>query len=200
MIPHSSRNLLPCDGEVFYFPEFYSLEESAGIYRELLDHIEWEEKAIRIFGREVMQPRKIAWYGDPGISYTYSNLTQVTRPWTSSLLEMKRRLEEFTGKTFNSVLLNLYRSDRDSMGWHSDNEKELGKDPYIASVSFGHPRIFQLKHNDRPLKSSLLLEDGSLLIMSGATQHFWKHQLPKRRALCGPRINLTFRLIAGDKA
>ncbi len=189
------KNLLPCDGEVYYLPDFYTTAEADLIYHQLLEEIDWEEKAIKIFGRVVLQPRKIAWYGDDGVIYTYSNLTQVAKAWTPTLLLLREKIEKFSGKNFNSVLLNLYRNDQDSMGWHSDNEKELGVNPLIASLSFGNPRIFQLKHESRPLKTSLLLENGSLLLMGGETQHHWKHQLPKRRALCGPRINLTFRMV-----
>lgn len=189
------KNILPCDGEVYYIPEFYPPEKSQAIYEVLLKEVDWEEKTIKIFGREVMQPRKIAWYGDDGITYTYSNLRQVTKPWIPVLNDLRQKVEETTGRQFNSVLLNLYRSDQDSMGWHSDDEPELGEQPFIASLSFGHARIFQLKHKTRPFKTSLLLESGSLLLMGGSTQQYWKHQLPKRRALCGPRINLTFRWV-----
>lgn len=190
-----AKNLLPCDGECYYFPEFFREEEAQHIYQELLHKIAWEEKSIKIFGRELMQPRKIAWYGDPGIQYTYSNLTQTTTEWTPLLKELNKTIEKFSGHKFNSVLLNLYRNNLDSMGWHSDDEKELRTNPFIASLSFGHPRIFQLKHSTRPLKNSLLLENGSLLLMGGSMQHHWKHQLPKRSSLCGPRINLTFRRV-----
>ena len=189
------QNLLPCDGEVFYFPEFYSPSTSLEVYQQLLEEVDWQEKSIKLFGREVLQPRKIAWYGDPGLTYTYSNFSQTTKAWIPVLETMRQKLALETGRNFNSVLLNLYRNESDSMGWHSDSEKELGPNPSIASVSFGHPRIFQLKHNTRPLKTNLLLETGSLLLMTGATQHHWKHQLPKRKSLCGSRINLTFRTI-----
>lgn len=191
----AAKNILPCDGEAYYYSSFIPAADSTSIYHQLLEEISWEEKSIKIFGRELLQPRKIAWYGDDQISYTYSNLRQIAKPWTPLLSSIKNQIQEFTGREFNSVLLNLYRSDRDSMGWHSDNEKELGENPFIASLSFGHPRIFQLKHMSRELKTSLLLENGSLLLMGGSIQHHWKHQLPKRRALCGPRMNLTFRKV-----
>ncbi len=194
-MPFSANNLLPCDGSAFYTPNFYSTQDSAQLYQRLLNEIDWQEKTIKLFGREVLQPRKIAWYGDPGLIYTYSNLTQTTVPWTPVLLEILTRLRNETGFTFNSVLLNLYRNEADSMGWHSDNEKELGTDPTIASISLGHPRIFQFKHVSRNLKTDILLENGSLLLMTGVTQSHWKHQLPKRRSIIGPRINLTFRTI-----
>lgn len=194
-MPLSTINLLPCDGAVYYTPGFFDQEHADILYQRLLSEVSWQEKSIKLFGREVLQPRKIAWYGDSGLTYTYSNLTQTTEPWIPVLLEIKKKIEEQTGFSFNSVLLNLYRNEGDSMGWHSDNEKELGVEPTIASVSLGYARIFQFKHVSRPLKSNLLLENGSLMIMTGATQHFWKHQLPKRKSLTGPRINLTFRTI-----
>jgi len=191
----SAKNLLPCDGVAYYLSGFFDTKTAEAFYQRLLTEIDWQERSIKLFGKEVLQPRKVAWYGDPGLTYTYSNFTQITTPWIPLLLEIKHRIETETGFQFNSVLLNLYRNESDSMGWHSDNEKELGDQPTIASVSFGHARIFQFKHISRPIKADVLLEPGSLLIMAGATQTNWKHQLPKRRSIAGPRINLTFRTI-----
>ena len=190
-----SDNLLPCDGEVFLFPQSLNLE-----FEVLKNSIHWKHEKIYLFGRWVLQPRLTAWYGDDGTEYVYSGLKNIPKPWNEVLLSLKTKVESLSGKRFNSVLLNYYRDGQDSMGWHQDNEKVLGNEPTIASVSFGTSREFQLRHKfnkDIP-KVSCLLENGSLLIMSGSTQEFWQHQIPKTKKQIGERINLTFRNVKNN--
>lgn len=158
--------------------------------------IEWKHEPIWMFGKKVMQPRLTAWYGDAGKAYRYSGILMTPFPWTSSLLEIKAKVEELTGEKFNSALLNLYRNGADSMGWHRDNEPELGINPVIASVSLGAARRFLLReYQDKKSKTEILLEDGSLLIMKGESQTHWEHSIPKTTKCMAPRINITFRSI-----
>ena len=162
----------------------------------LIDRIDWKHEKIKLFGREVWQPRLTAYYGDQGKPYAYSHISLDPNPWTEELRFIKEKIESVSGHQFTSVLLNYYRDGQDSMGWHSDDEKELGPNPVIASVSFGTPRKFMLKHKkDKTLKSSVMLAHGSLLLMQGTTQHHWYHQIPKTKKPLGARINLTFRKI-----
>src|SRR5690606_28110797 len=133
---------------------------------------------------------------DPGMTYRYSGLTLEPLPWTPALAAIRQRIEEYSDCHFNSLLANLYRNEQDSVGWHADNEPELGENPALASLSLGETRDFLLKHRDHPeQKVTMALEHGDLLIMKGALQHHWLHQMPKSKAQCGPRINLTFRRI-----
>jgi len=195
MMPYDKQLTMP-DAEVYLDREFFTPIESDKLLADLTANIAWEQKAIQFMGKQVLQPRLIAWYGDEGKSYSYSGLTVHPLAWTPTLLDMKTRVESAAGVTFNSVLLNLYRSGQDSVGWHSDDEPELGTNPVIASVSLGAARNFQFKHKTNPdLKMSIELTHGSLLLMRGTTQHFWKHQIPKTKKELGPRINLTFRVI-----
>jgi alkylated DNA repair dioxygenase AlkB len=158
--------------------------------------ITWEREEVLIFGERRAVPRLVAWHGEPGATYTYSGTRHEPRPWTADLEEIRRRVEQLTGHAFNSVLLNRYRSGRDGMGWHSDDEPELGPDPVIASVSLGATRRFRLRHRrNRAEPVSLLLEHGSLLLMAGATQRHWLHAVPKTATTVGERINLTFRRV-----
>ena len=187
-----SDNLLPCNGEVSLLPNLLSVQ-----FDELKDSILWKHEKIKIFGRWVLQPRLAAWYGDEGTEYVYSGLKNSPNTWNDTLLGFKATLEAITNESFNSVLLNYYRDGQDSMGWHQDNEKELGNNPTIASLSFGASREFQLRHKfDKQIPTiKCLLENGSILIMSGSTQKFWQHQIPKTKKQIGERINLTFRKI-----
>ncbi len=154
----------------------------------------WQARTARIMGRSIPVPRLTAWYGDR--RYGYSGIVHEPLPWTGSLLELKTIAEKFAGISFNSVLLNLYRNGRDSMSWHADDERSLGSDPVIASVSLGAERVFQLRHHDDPTQRlSLSLPHGSCLIMAGGIQAHWRHQLPKTAKPIGPRINLTFRSV-----
>ena len=185
------------EGEARLWPAAFQSQEAARLFGDLRRTIEWHQESIQMFGQQVLVPRLVAWHGDPGASYTYSATLHEPTPWTPSLLRVRDRVTELSGARFNSVLLNLYRDGRDGMGWHADDEPELGRDPVIASVSLGAPRRFCLRHRKRKgLKLELSLPDGSLLCMSGATQHHWVHALPKTRAAFGERINLTFRLVA----
>ena len=164
---------------------------------KLIDETKWRQESVRIYGKVHSQPRLVAWYGDPGKKYDYSGISLTPLPWTDLLREIKRRVEDCTDETFNSVFLNLYRDHNDSMGFHSDDERELGPEPTIASVTFGATRTFVLKHKKDPDVPSVKipLEAGSVLLMKGATQRFWKHGIMKQTQPCGPRVNLTFRTI-----
>ncbi|GGX83970.1 alpha-ketoglutarate-dependent dioxygenase AlkB [Massilia dura] len=163
------------------------------ILRRLLDEIAWREETIFLFGKAQKQPRLSAWYGEA--RYTYSGRTFHPLPFTPLLLDIKRAVEEATGARFNSVLLNCYRNERDSMGFHSDDEPELGPEPVIASVTFGATRTFILKHRKRAGTLKLDLTDGSLLLMAGALQEHWRHGINKETRPRGLRVNLTFRMI-----
>ena len=184
------------DGELRLYPYLFSPEESKIFFTKLKENINWQQETIKLYGRTIPLPRLTAWFGDEGKIYMYSGITVEPEPWTPTLLEIKSRIEEVSNVTFNSVLLNYYRNERDSVSWHSDDEPELGKNPIIGSVSFGDVRTFQLKHKtDKSLTISKDLPDGSYLEMTGSTQHHWLHQIPKRTRKIGPRINLTFRNI-----
>ena len=185
------------DANVTYYPACFTSAESDHYLQTLMTFIAWRQETIQLFGKAIQQPRLTAWYGDEGAIYTYSNLTNHPLPWTPELLAIKQRCEKISLATFNSVLLNYYRNGQDSMGWHQDNEPELGEHPVIASVNFGATRRFQLRHKKRKDLATINidLEHGSLLLMQGTTQEFWKHQVPKTTQAVGARINLTFRLI-----
>jgi alkylated DNA repair dioxygenase AlkB len=184
------------DAEIIYYPQFFDKEQADKIYTELLQEIAWQQDNITVFGKTHPQPRLTALYGNEGKPYSYSNITMQPHSWNTLLQKIKYYIEETTGCQFTTVLLNQYRDGKDSNGWHADNEKELGVNPIIASLSFGSERVFQLKHNTiADAKKSIVLEHGSLLLMKGSTQHFWKHQIPKTTKPIGTRINLTFRSI-----
>jgi alkylated DNA repair dioxygenase AlkB len=195
-------NLLPFDGALYYEPNFFE-DEVAGTYlSELTDRIKWKQEPIRIMGKEIMQPRLTAWYGDPESSYAYSGITLRPTPWVEPLLRIKTQTENPSDCRFNSVLLNFYRDGNDSMGWHRDNEKSLGPDPIIGSVSLGATRRFKLRHKtEKGANLEILLTHGSFLLMKGSTQHNWYHSIPKQRNVNSPRINLTFRkILAGGQS
>ncbi len=184
------------DAQVSYVPAFIGFEEANELFEKLLLQVNWQQDDIVVFGKKYQQPRLTALYGNDGKSYSYSSLTMFPNKWNSLLTYIKEKVEDFMKVKFTTVLLNYYRDGNDSNGWHADNEKELGKNPIIASVSFGAKRVFQMKHNSiKEQKLKIELEHGSLLIMKGTTQHFWKHQIPKSTRNVGPRINLTFRII-----
>ncbi len=189
--------VLLIDGDVRLIANFLTRPQLDAYFAELLDLVEWTQHIIRIRGREVASPRLSAWYGDPGAHYSYSGISLSPRPWLPVLLELKTRVEAACNAPFNSVLLNLYRDGADSMGWHSDDEPELGERPLIASLSLGATRRFRLRHRLRKDLEPVVidLENGSLLIMEGDTQRFWKHQVPKSKRVAEPRVNLTFRQI-----
>jgi len=184
------------DAEIIYFPAFLPKEEADSLFLELLEKIPWQQDEITVYGKKHLQPRLTALYGNEGKPYSYSNITMQPHYWTLALQKIKSLVENITETNFTTVLLNYYRDGSDSNGWHSDNEKELGINPVIASLSLGAERNFQLKHNfNTTQKKNFILENGSLLLMKGTTQHFWKHQVPKTAKPVGPRINLTFRVI-----
>ena len=184
------------DAEIIYYPSFFDAPEAENIFKELLDTIPWQQDEIRVYGKVHPQPRLTALFSNDGKSYSYSNITMQPHPWNILLQKIKFKIEEVVDANFSTVLLNLYRDGKDSNGWHADDEKELGENPIIASVSFGAERYFHLKHkHKKDLKQKILLENGSLLIMKGTTQHFWLHQIPKTSKPISPRINLTFRII-----
>ncbi|MFH0341386.1 MAG: alpha-ketoglutarate-dependent dioxygenase AlkB family protein [Chromatiales bacterium] len=189
------RITLP-DAELTLWRELFTGSESAGYFQSLSDGLDWRQDRITLFGRTLDSPRLTAWYGDPGVTYAYSGLSLVAGGWFPALLSIRERVGQVAGMNFNSVLLNLYRNEADSMGWHSDDEPSLGPNPVIGSVSFGATRTFQLQHKRcRAFRSVINLTDGSFLLMSGSTQHHWRHRVPKPNVPCGPRINLTFRTI-----
>ncbi|QED37638.1 alpha-ketoglutarate-dependent dioxygenase AlkB [Antarcticibacterium arcticum] len=184
------------DSDIIYFPNFLEKENADAYLDTLLENLNWQQHSIKIFGKTIPQPRLTALYAETETPYTYSGLTLLPKKFTCELLELKKELKKYTPTHFTHCLANLYRNGKDSMGLHSDNEKELGKDPVIASVSLGATRKFILKHrHDKDQKHEIALEHGSLLLMMGATQHFWKHELPKTKLVTEPRINLTFRKI-----
>jgi alkylated DNA repair dioxygenase AlkB len=192
----SPINLLPKDGTVLYHGKIMT-EQHAGMYLEkLLHHIEWKHDEAIIYGKHIITKRKVAWYGDQNYAYTYSNTTKQALPWTTELIALKALVEQHTATRFNSCLLNLYHDGEEGMAWHSDDEKSLEKNSSIASLSFGAERKFSFKHKETKETLSLLLEQGSLLLMKGTTQTHWWHSLPKTKKVNRPRINLTFRSMA----
>lgn len=189
------ESIAMANAEVSLYREVFSAGTHDQLFQSLLHDIAWQQHRITVYGRSLPAPRLSAWYGDPGASYRYSGLRLQPLPWMHTLLKVKATVQALAGIGFNSVLLNLYRDGRDSVGWHSDAEPELGRNPVIASVSLGAERRFLLQHKKRGDCIALTLEPASVLLMRGATQHFWRHQLPKTKHPVGPRINLTFRII-----
>ena len=184
------------DANITYYSSFFSPDESSEYFQILLNEIEWQEDDIKVFGKTYKQPRLTALYGMNNASYRYSGITMFPKPFNSILKEIKTKIEEITEIKFTTVLLNFYRDGSDSNGWHSDDEKELGENPLIASISLGAERTFRLRHKkDKTQKKNLILQHGSLLIMKGETQHHWQHCIPKSKKDIKPRINLTFRVI-----
>ena len=184
------------DAEISYYPHFFEAAEADDLFIELLETTLWQQDSITVFGKTHPQPRLTALYGNTDKAYTYSNLTMEPHPWNPLLQKIKNQIASVCDTNFTSVLLNLYRNGKDSNGWHADNEKELGTNPVIASISLGAERAFHLQQNcDKNRKHKMILQHGSLLIMKGATQHYWKHQIPKTAKPINPRINLTFRWI-----
>ncbi len=193
----SEVNLNLKDADVVYYPRFFDTNEADSFFQILLKTIDWQQDFITVFGKTHPQPRLTAFYANNNKSYSYSNIKMNATPFSEELLRIKQILQNELNITFTSCLANLYRNGRDSNGWHADNEKELGKNPVIASISFGAERAFHLKHRkDKTQKAKLNLKHGSLLLMKGETQHHWLHQISKTKKEVGKRINLTFRIIA----
>lgn len=177
---------------------FYQPTEADALFNALLAKIAWAEENILIFGKWVKVPRLMCWYGDFNACYRYSGVDHAPEPWLPELLPVKSKIEQQCRSTFNSVLANLYRNGNDSMGCHSDDEKELGEDPTIASLSLGDGRLFRLHHKKSKQTINLNLGHGDLLVMGGTCQRKWMHSVPKTKAIKTPRINLTFRKVKLD--
>ena len=187
--------MLPHGGIVNYYGKLFTPQQANHYLETLLDTIDWKNDEAVIYGKLIVTKRKVAWYGESEFEYTYSNTTKKALPWTKELLELKSIVEEKTGETFNSCLLNLYHDGSEGMAWHRDAEKDLKKDGAIGSLSFGAERKFAFKHKTTKEITSLILEHGSLLVMKGATQTNWLHRLPPTKLVSRPRVNLTFRTI-----
>ena len=186
------------DSDINLHQDHFDAEIAGNLLRELTEEIPWVQNKIRFYGKESLVPRLESWHGDEGMSYTYSGIKMDAKPWTKNLLIIKESIEPIAKTTFNSVLINYYRDGKDRVAWHSDDEKELGKNPVIASVSLGAERKFKLRHKkykENQLQYEVFLQNGSLLLMSGSTQHHWLHEIPRTAKPIGPRINLTFRVI-----
>jgi alkylated DNA repair dioxygenase AlkB len=181
------------EGEAIYYGPIFSLEQSSLFFDDLLNNIEWKNEEIIMFGKEIISKRKVAFYADDGVDYTYSNKTKKGLSWTAPLLKIKRLVENYTHVKYNGCLLNLYHDGNEAMGWHSDNEKEIKPNSSIASVSIGIERKFSFKNKLSKETIAVQLENGSLLEMKGTIQKNWLHALPKSKKITKPRINLTFR-------
>ncbi len=196
MFPSEEIQLNLPDAKISYFPNFFNEAEAHFYYETFLKTLPWQQDDITVFGKTYAQPRLTALFANNNKSYSYSNITMQPHNFSNDLLAIKHRIETKTDAIFTTCLANLYRDGQDSNGWHADNEKELGKNPVIASVTFGEARHFHLKHRrDKTLREKLLLAHGSLLLMQGETQHHWLHQIAKTKRQIQPRINLTFRVI-----
>lgn len=190
------RQLQLPDSDIIYFPDFIGKDMADVYFEHFKEDVPWQQDDIKVFGKVHPQPRLTALYGNNKKPYSYSNITMQPHEFTDALLEIKNKIETKTEARFTTCLLNRYRHGQDSNGWHADNEKELGKNPVIASITMGQERFFHLKHrSNKALKHKILLEHGSLLLMQGTTQHHWLHQIPKTAKPIGERINLTFRVI-----
>jgi len=184
------------DASLVYWPAFFNRDAAGDLQHQLISILSWQQASIRLFGRDVLEPRLTAWYADPNIVYSYSGRDLLPRVWPDCLRKIQQQLTRHVPHQWNAVLGNLYRDGDDYMGWHSDNESSLGKEPMIASVSLGAEREFILRRKDNHRQQyRLSLSDGSLLLMQGSTQQFWQHSLPRRKKVKQARINLTFRQI-----
>lgn len=184
------------DADVTLYPALFSEHEADMLFQDLLQNIVWRQDSIKLYGRVHQVPRLTAWYGDPDKTYRYSGITATSTPWIPALATIKKRIEKISNARFNSVLLNHYRDGADSMGWHADDERELGSNPVIGSVSLGQSRILQMKHKtDKSQKQAIALTSGSFLLMQGTVQRHWLHQIAKSKRPLGSRINLTYRFI-----
>ncbi|ALM06563.1 2OG-Fe(II) oxygenase [Sediminicola sp. YIK13] len=190
------QKLVLPDADITYYPNFLDPMEADTYFEVFKNTVPWQQDKIKIFGKTHAQPRLTALYGNNSKPYSYSNITMQPHDFTVELLDIKERIEVLSKNSFTTCLLNLYRDGKDSNGWHADNEKELGENPVIASITLGQERYFHLKHRQhKELKHKLLLEHGSLLLMKGTTQHHWLHQIPKTAKPVSERINLTYRVI-----
>lgn len=195
-LPGDGKEIDITGGRLRYFESFFRESQAKEVFDSLLEETPWQQDPITIFGKTYQQPRLTALYASNAKPYSYSGITMNPRPMTPLMETLRDRVHQVSSNTFTTVLLNLYRNGKDSNGWHADDEKELGKNPVIASLSFGAERYFHLKHKkDKNLRLKIPLKSGSLLIMEGETQAHWLHQVAKTARPVGPRINLTFRRI-----
>ncbi|MGH8549283.1 MAG: alpha-ketoglutarate-dependent dioxygenase AlkB family protein [Methylococcales bacterium] len=192
---HLMVPLIENDGLLFVIPHFIDSEEALQLHERLANELAWSAESIRIYGRSIQSPRLVSWVGDSEAIYTYSGVVHHPRAWHPLLYEIKTRLETSTSRSFNSVLCNLYRDGNDSMGWHADKEKELGADPCLGSLSLGATRTFRIRHRKTGETHDIESGNGSLIIMAGRLQQFWRHCVPKARKAVKARINLSFRRI-----
>jgi alkylated DNA repair dioxygenase AlkB len=192
---------LPCqpldlpDADVRLWPQAFAPDRARALFVALRRGIDWQQEYVLIFGERRLVPRLVAWHGDAGTAYVYSGTVHDPQPWTADLLDVRQVAEALTGYRYNSVLLNLYRGGRDGMGWHADDEPELGRNPAIASVSLGATRRFRMRHRRHKSATTLDLGHGSLLLMAGPTQHHYVHAVPKTARPVAERINLTLRFV-----
>lgn len=193
--PPATNAILPFDGSAVLHASFIEAPTADDLMARLLDEVPWMSHDLILFGRKVTEPRLSAWVADEGVSYAYSGVERPPQPWTPTLTELRRLCQSSLGVRFNSVLANLYRSGDDAMGWHADDEPELGNEPVIASLSFGAERRFDFRHRFTGETCSVVLPHGSLLVMAGRTQSHWVHRVARSKRVTGPRINLTFRFV-----
>ena len=188
----NTQNLLHQDGIALYYEKAIPENKIKQLYDELLHHISWENERVVMFGKEIITKRKVAFYSDPSIAYTYSSRTKIGLPWKETLITLKNMVESITKEKYNACLLNLYHNGEEAMGWHCDNEKEIVANSSIASLSIGASRKFSFKHKETKETISIQLENGSLLEMKGPIQQHWWHALPKSKKITESRINLPF--------
>lgn len=191
----NEQELLPTDGSAKFYEWVLGDSDPHVLMQELLESVPWASQTITMFGKQYVEPRRTAWFGDDGASYTYSGITMTPHAWTPVLHSLRNICEERSNSSFNSVLLNLYRDGKDKMGWHADNEPELGTEPVIASLSLGATRKFRFRHRTTKEIVECDLPTGSLVVMSGLSQKCWVHEVPQQKRVTSPRINLTFRKI-----
>ena len=189
------ENLAPCDGELYLIRRFYKTSQADKLFQQLFNRLDWQQEQLFIYGKWINVPRLMCWYGESGAHYKYSGVDHTPQAWTDILLTIKQDVEKVCGRDFNSVMANLYRNGQDSMGCHADNEKELGQNPLIASLSLGEQRLLRFRHQHTRQKLDIELMHGDLLLMAGELQHHWRHELPKTKKLKKARINLTFRKV-----
>lgn len=188
--------VLPYDGTATLWPHF--ITDPDEVFEQLLSEIEWEDHFITLFGRSVKEPRQSVWFHTDGLAYRYSQSERTARQFTPLLTDIMKQCADIAEASFNSVLANLYRTGEDSMGWHADDEPELGREPVIASISLGAERRFDFRHRDSGDTASVVLPHGSLLVMRGQSQHKWVHRIARTKKVTSPRVNLTFRLTQSD--
>lgn len=183
------------DGQLYLLKGFYQQDQAFQLFTSLLKGLAWQEEQIFLYGRWVKVPRLMCWYGDKNAEYHYSGVNHQPLPWTGELLAIKQKIQDYYPCTFNSVMANLYRNGSDSMGCHADDERELGENPLIASLSLGEQRLLKFRHQKSKQVLDVILDNGDLLLMAGEIQHHWRHELPKTKKVKAERINLTFRQV-----